>query len=205
MSDYGEYVVDRHLGGYFAGGDPDTFYPALWDWAIEEFQVQSMIDVGCGDGATLKFFAQKGIAVLGVDGMPQPDPRIMEHDYQTHGPFSISPGMACAPPSNGREWDARSWDLAWSCEFVEHVEEQHVQNFIATFKTAKVVMMTHAVPGQGGHHHVNCKDDRYWIDVMDAAGFTLDPRTETAREVSKANERPENYFAKSGLVFGRRS
>lgn len=202
MSEYGEYVTDRHLGGYFRGGDPDTFYPALWEWVINEFEIRSMIDVGCGDGAALNWFAQHGVAVLGVDGMPQPDPKIMEHDY-TLGGFRVSPGMACPPPADV-EWDPRSWDLAWSCEFVEHVEERFVPNFIQTFKTAKLVMMTHAVPGQGGHHHVNCQDDTYWAKVMDAAGFDLHHLTLIAREVSKANARPDNYFAKSGMVFARR-
>lgn len=181
------YVDERnpHLGGYIPGGDPATHFPDLWKWLVDERNVRSVIDIGCGEGLAMKHFQQLGCRVTGVDGVKQANHLILEHDY-THGPLSIRD----------------HFDLAWSCEFVEHVEEQYVPNFIATFKCANAVLMTHAEPGQPGHHHVNCQPASYWIDVMADAGFRFDEAfTQDARARAALNTYPINHFARSGLAF----
>jgi hypothetical protein len=66
------------------------------------------------------------------------------------------------------------YDLCWSAEFVEHVDECYRDNFLATFKSAHWLAMTHAVPGQGGHHHVNCQDQDYWMKVLTDNGFKIE-------------------------------
>jgi Methyltransferase domain len=171
-----------HLGGYLKGGDPGSFYPDLWKWALERFHVHSVIDVGCGEGHSLNWFREHGCEVLGVEGIEQPDPDIVQHDYTT-GPFR----------------PRRRFDLAWSCEFVEHVAWEHIPNFVATFRSANVLMMTHAT-GTGGHHHVNAQQSDYWIEVLDRAGFIYDEvLTQRARMFT-----PNGYFKDTGLVFRRR-
>jgi len=45
-------------------------------------------------------------------------------------------------------------DLVLCQEVVEHIEEKYLENLLDSFATGKYVLMTHAVPGQGGHHHV---------------------------------------------------
>lgn len=180
-------VTAGHLGGYVVGGDEATYYPDLWQWLIAELSLRSMIDVGCGEGHALKTFRRLECAVRGIDGIPQSDPDIFVHDYTT-GPYE--PGWA--------------FDLAWSCEFVEHVEEQYVPNFVATFQSARVVLLTHAAPGQGGHHHVNCRAADYWEGVMAAAGYWLDGElTDASRAVARRNPSPWNHYARAGLAFRR--
>lgn len=183
-------VIDDHLGGYITGGDPATFYPHLWEWFADDMGVRSVLDVGCGDGIALDYFEQFGVDVLGIDGIAQDDVRILQHDY------SIGPW----PPSG---WHHRSsFDLVWSCEFVEHVEEQHVPNFLETFRCGQLVAMTHATPGQGGHHHVNCRERSYWKRMLAAAGFEFDERlTGVAREKASLNPDRHNHFVRSGLIF----
>jgi len=45
--------------------------------------------------------------------------------------------------------------------------------------------MTHAIPGQGGHHHVNERYEKYWIDVLSSHGFVFDPEiTSKCRELA---------------------
>lgn len=176
-----------HLGGYVAGGDDATWYPELWTWLIHEHGVRSVIDVGCGDGQALRYFASEGCAALGVEGVPQHHERIVEHDY-TSGPF--------APDID--------FDLAWSCEFVEHVDEACVDNFLATFACARTVLMTHAEPGQDGHHHVNCQPAGYWIEKLNAIGYRLDDRlTLQTRTLARANPSLWNHYARSGMAFTR--
>ena len=187
MTKPGDMVTDGHLGGYIAGGDPDTTYPQLWAWLVASQGVRTVIDVGCGDGIAVQFFESLGCHVLGVDGMPQTHPSIVQHDY-TMGPLE----------TRSRQ---RS-DLAWSCEFVEHVEEQYVPNFLDTFRLADLVLITHAEPGQRGWHHVNCQPAAYWLDKLASIDYEWDRETTlVARARAAENRSPWNHFARSGLAF----
>ena len=170
------------LGGYFPQGDDGSYVPDVWDWALQRYKIRSMVDVGCGAGTALDWFEQHGCEVLGIDGLPPDDPRIIEHDY-TLRPLTVRP----------------SHDLAWCCEFVEHVEEQYIPNFIATFLNVRIVMMTHGLLWQDGHHHVNCQRPEYWIDVMRKAGFKL-----LGRDTIVSRDRAlQHYWKHSGLIFRR--
>lgn len=190
------FVMDGHLGGYVEGGDPNTTYPTLWNALIRDEMVQSVLDVGCGDGrGALSYFRDHGCAVQGIDGVPQPDIDVLQHDYTT-GPVRGFDGIIHPNPD---------WDLVWSAEFVEHVDERHVPNFLRDFARAPLVMFTHAVPGQAGYHHVNCRTSDYWIGVMAAIGYQLDGQlTAVARELA-LDDVPEetNYFARTGMAFRR--
>lgn len=182
----GTILAAGHLGGYHVGGDPLSTYPALWSWLVDDYGVRSVIDVGCGEGVAVRFFRERGCEVLGVDGIEQGDPDIYKHDY-TAGPFFTSPVVG------------QQADLAWCCEFVEHVEERYIPNFLATFACAELVLMSHAVPGQGGHHHVNCRDDDYWVGVLAGIGYQKDDSlTAVTRELAG-----EGYYTWSGLAFKR--
>ena len=91
------------------------------------------------------------------------------------------------------------FDLGWCCEVVEHVDERFVCNVLAAFRKCRYVAMTHAQPGQGGHHHVNCRPQEYWIEKMNCAGFTLLAReTEESRRFDGAG-----YWGRTGLIFER--
>lgn len=170
------------------GGDQATIYPQLWDWLVDELQVRSVVDVGCGEGFALKHFRERGCEVLGYDGIAQSDFDILEWDF-TEG----------APPRAG------SFDLAWCCEFVEHVEEQYLPNFLRVFDMAQLVAMTHASPGQGGYHHVNNQLPAYWKGALATLGFQYQHQlTMQARAQAAANENPYNHFLRSGLIFVRR-
>lgn len=180
-------VTDGHLGGYVVGGDAATYYPGLWDWLVSVWEVGSAIDVGCGEGHAVSWFRERGCEVLGVDGIEQDDKDIFTHDYTT-GPFQTD----------------EDYDLAWSCEFVEHVEERYVPNFLATFACARYVLMTHGEPGQPGWHHVNNQPDDYWKGALASVGYEFDAvLTAQARGFASMNTDPYNHFRRSGLAFRR--
>ena len=176
-----------HLGGYVPGGDEATVYPDLWKYLVKKLDVRSVLDVGCGDGQALRYFRQLGCTVRGVDGLPQEDPDIIQVDYQ-----------------KDRGARGPDVDLVWFCEFVEHVEERFIRNYLMTFKAGRYIAITHAEPGQPGHHHVNCKHPQYWIGVMAAIGYGFeDILTKCARIAASTNSSPWNHFKRSGLVFKR--
>lgn len=149
-----------HLGGCIISNDMATWAPQVWDDLIVSEKIKSVIDVGCGAGHSLKYFLDMGLHAIGVEGyQPAIDSSsvkdfIKVHDY-VDGVFSTND----------------IYDLAWCCEFVEHVEEEYSNNFMETFKKCKFVAMTHAQPGQPGYHHVNCQLPEYWIDRFKNIGF----------------------------------
>lgn len=182
----GEFVTDRHLGGYVAGGDPDTQYPDMWAWLVERESVRTVLDVGCGDGAAMRAFTDLGCHAFGIDGMAQEETYIATHDYTT-GPYPFITA------------DATEFDLVWSAEFVEHVEARYAANFLDSFARAPLVLMTHAQPGQPGHHHVNCQDSVYWQKLMYGNGYEVD-----AELTVQTRARAHGYYAATGIAFRRR-
>lgn len=184
----------QHLGGYGHGGDIHSWCPHLWTWAIEKFGIGSVLDIGCGEGHSTKFFKDKGCEVLGAEGSPQAirdsvvPGFVKQHDF-CDGPFR--PG--------------KTFDMVWSCEFVEHVEEKYVNNILEAFRSAgKVILLTHAVPGQSGHHHVNCQPNAYWIKHIENLGFDCRvDLTKEAKTVSLKDIPGVNFFIRTGLVFTR--
>jgi len=160
---------------------------------VDEQKVESVLDVGCGDGVAVDFFAGLGAHVLGIDGVAQENDRIIQHD------FTVGPVDWAAYPG----WD-EGVDLVWSCEFVEHVEEEYVPNFLESFRLGRLVLMTHADVGQPGYHHVNCRPAEYWIEALATIGYELASGiTDLTRAIARANSAPSNHYARSGLAFRR--
>jgi hypothetical protein len=168
-------TVKPWLGGNIKGGDSMTYFPEIWDFIIDHFEPKSICDVGCGEGHLIKYFHDRFFEVHGIDGMQEnkdnahPDVRdkIIVHDYTTgHGEIITS-------------------DMIISCEFVEHVDPKYTKNYLLQFYFCNTLIFTHAVPGQGGYHHVNCHDDDYWIEMIKALGFEfLLPLTIEARDMA---------------------
>jgi SAM-dependent methyltransferase len=148
-----------HLGGYIANGDANTYTPDIWGWLLLEYDIKSVMDIGCGTGVNMKWWKDMGCEVLGVEGHPDAISRrkcepVIKHDY-TAGPFQTG----------------KVFDLCLCTEFVEHVEQEYECNWFKTMQCAKRVLMSHAVPGQGGYHHVNEQTADYWVKRFDDEGF----------------------------------
>jgi len=150
--------ISKHLGG--CRSNKGTFVPLVWDKIIEMYNIKSVIDIGCGYAQSLSYFISKGLTGIGVEGWEYavqhskvPESIIM-HDYTL-----------------GKYIPEKEFDLGWSAEFVEHVDKEYIDNFMATFKKCKYVAMTHAFPRQRGFHHVNCQKSIYWIEIFKNNGF----------------------------------
>jgi hypothetical protein len=178
-------ICEGHLGGFIEGGDPMTWCPAVWQALLDQ-GVQSVVDVGCGPGFACEWFHERGCIVTGIDGSETAERsfrvplRFVRHDY-TAGPLVLAA------------------DLAWSCEFVEHVEERCVPHFMTTFSGCRTVAMTFAEPGQAGHHHVNCQPAEYWVARFAESGLRFDEATTMALRGLETG----THFAARGMVFRR--
>lgn len=182
---------EQHLGGNVPGGDALTFYPELWRWLVERFSVRTVLDIGCGEGHALAEFEKDGARAIGIEG------------HKANVSEAVNKGLKCILHdfTKGVAPLLEEFDLGWCCEFVEHVEEQFVENILTAFRQCRIIAMTHAQPGQGGHHHVNCQPANYWIDKLARIGFSLLPQeTESARKFY-----PNTYWAWTGMIFERNS
>ena len=158
---------EKHLGGYWnvknIWGDPGTWSPEIWNKIIKDYNIESVADIGCGLGYSCKYFSQKGLSVTGVEGGTNAinnsvfEGAIIKNDYTKSSAFN--------------SFEDKYFDLIWCCEFVEHVEESFMQNFLNDFKKGKYIAMTFAASGQEGYHHVNCQDEDYWIEIVEDLGF----------------------------------
>jgi hypothetical protein len=175
------------LPGHLGGHENETHIDeGALDYLINRFGVKSYLDVGCGPGGMVELAHSKGLKSLGIDGdftLTRPDSsRYVLHDF-TVGPAPVE-GL---------------WDLGWSCEFLEHVAAQYMDNYMDAFMKCKRIVITHAFPGQGGHHHVNEQDPNYWFHQFGKRGFLLD--MVTTDKIRTASTMAERYIRVSGMVF----
>jgi SAM-dependent methyltransferase len=181
---------DPALGGNIIGGDPQTYHPQLWTYLVDRFGIGSLLDVGCGEGHCVRHFVECGIRAVGFDGLKRNVEcavvPIILHDLRD-GPFHLPV------------------DLVHCCEVVEHIEERYLPNLLATLANGRAIAMTHAIPGQTGHHHVNCQPARYWIDRIEAMGYVLLPRETLEAKTRILAAANWTYFVRSGLLFERRA
>jgi len=178
----------EHLGGHANITHLD--HGAL-NWAIEKFNVKTMLDIGCGPGGMVKLANETGLDAKGVDGdhtlKRYDESKFIIHDFTT-GPVP----------------DLPKYDLGWSVEFLEHVYEKFMPNYMPSFQACKIMIVTYAPPGWPGHHHVNCQKEPYWYEKFAEYGLEYDPDlTAELRRVSTMNKNNKrNAFVKNrGLIF----
>lgn len=174
----------QHLGGHLNTTHIDE---GIIDWAINDLNAKTFLDIGCGPGGMVEYILSKGLFAFGVDGDPLVKRNLNEDNFLLHdfciGPLKIT----------------KQYDIAWSCEFVEHVDEKFIDNYMETFKSAKIVLMTFAPPGTRGHHHVNCQTESYWISMFKKRGFDFDQNFTSIAKNKSTMKR--DFFRKNGLVF----
>jgi SAM-dependent methyltransferase len=176
-----------HLGGNIKEGDPFTFSPGVWDYVINRFALGSILDLGSGMGYAAEYFFKKGIRVVAVDGM---DENVSNSVYPTVQIDLTKSAVRC------------NVDLVHCQEVVEHVDEKHLQNVLDSLSNGQFILMTHALPGQGGHHHVNLQPSEYWTAHLSRCGY-VQMIEDTARMRRIAAAEGAIYLAQSGLLFAR--
>lgn len=118
-----------------------------------------LIDLGCGDGKYLKAMKDVGLNVIGVDGHPDT--------------VELTGGLArvadLSEPLNPRP--QYPWVL--SLEVGEHIPVAFEQTYLDNvfLSAAHGVVLSWAVPGQGGAGHVNCQLNHYVVGQAQDRGF----------------------------------
>jgi SAM-dependent methyltransferase len=128
----------------------------------------SVIDVGCGNGLWLDAFAREGVARMrGVDGpwVPSDALRIPASSFRT---LDLS---HCPLPYRLAEPGER-FDLLLSLELLEHLPDSRAEAMVeAMCNLSDVLLVSAAVPHQGGTGHVNEQWPEWWHERFAARGF----------------------------------
>jgi 2-polyprenyl-3-methyl-5-hydroxy-6-metoxy-1,4-benzoquinol methylase len=181
-------ATEAHLGGNIREGDPFTFSPKAWDYAADRFAIKTILDLGSGLGYSSQYFFNRGKQVIAVDGLKE---NIEKAIYPTIE-FDLERG-----PVNCLV------DLVHCQEVVEHIDEKYLENLLQSLACGKFILMTHALPGQGGHHHVNEKPSEYWIGHM--ARYQCTVLEEDTKRIRKlAADDGALYLARTGMLFANK-
>ena len=182
----------EHLGGHLNRTNTDE---PLLRYVKDRFKIETMLDIGCGPGGMKEIANGMGIDWYGVDG----DTTVIENtDYSLVHDFTF-----------GEAKIDKTFDLIWCTEFLEHIEEKYVPNYMPLFEKGKMAVVTAAPPGWPGHHHVNCREESYWVDIFKNYGLRFNEQlTNEFKTISKMNPIAgyqmgdrKNFFKRAGMVF----
>lgn len=178
-----------HVGGNILEGDPSTFAPTVWDYLIQRFALESVMDLGSGMGYASQYFHKKGMKVLAIDGMIE---NCQKAVYPTiHLDLTLSKVVTHV-------------DLVHCQEVVEHIEERYLDNLLSSLACGKFILMTNALPGQGGYHHVNEQPTEYWINHM--RRYNCEVLVEDSNRIRKmASADGAVFLARTGLILANRA
>jgi len=191
MKGKNKYVTDDnalHLGGNKLNGDPCTFCPSSWQYIFDTYNVKTAIDLGSGLGYSAQWMQKTGITVTAVDGL----------DYNVENSLvpAIKHDLTKGPLQH------KTVDFVNCIEVVEHIEEEYVDNLMQSLTLGNFALITHAVPGQKGWHHVNCQPSSYWINKFKEKGFEL--LEDESKKIQKLAELDgAKHIARNGMLFKR--
>jgi methyltransferase family protein len=119
--------------------------------------INSVIDIGCGDGTWLSVFTQFGVKeTVGVDGA-----YVAPDELQ----FPAS-GFICHDLAT-RFHSERRYDLVLCLEVAEHLPAQSAADLVEGLTMlGDMVVFSAAVPGQEGTEHVNPQFPEYWAKLF---------------------------------------
>lgn len=188
--------LPSHLGGHMNKTHID--YGSV-RYMRANFGGENFLDIGCGPGGQLMAAQHEGYSLrVGVDGDYTLFPETDQFGFVPDYPHAVLIHDFCTGPTPYADGPV-DFDLGWTVEFVEHVEEQFIPNYMTTLARCRHVIMTHALPGQAGHHHVNCKNADYWKRVFNRYGLVYDENLTNA--VRNASTMRKPFIKRTGMVF----
>jgi hypothetical protein len=181
--------LHSHLGGNAVEGDPFTYAPSVWEYLVRRFAVDSVLDLGSGRGFSSHFFHKAGLKVIAVDGLAD---NVQNAVYPSIQVDLTQAKVNCRV------------DLVHCQEVVEHIDEKHLDNLLCSLACGRIIVMTNALPGQGGYHHVNEQPTEYWIGHLKR--FHCEVLVEDSNRIRALAARDNaGYLARTGLVFSNKS
>ena len=164
---------DRELAEYIAR----AYYP------------KKMADVGCGDGSYCKFFKGSNWPIVhGYEGTPEINSLGIYNDIMV-------------VDLTKRRYVDIDYDLVLCLEVGEHIPQKYEQVFIDNLceYVHKDLILSWAIPGQGGAGHFNEQPNEYVIKEFSKRGLAFD-RAQSEKLRGAASLR---WFVNTLMVYER--
>lgn len=143
---------------------------------------KAVLDVGCGLGQYGRYLTDQrsdlNVQWAGIDGSE-------DIEAYTRGFVKFADLTDGLP-----HFAQKPWDWVMSIEVAEHVPLKHEGSFLYNVVSwaREGVILSWAVPSQGGHFHVNCQPERYVDCMMDKLGFApMKMQRDAARSAVRTN------------------
>lgn len=179
--------------GYWECSNPDIykFDRPLADAIIAFLKSKgevSVLDLGCGNGDYTNHFLRNGIHARGCDGN--------SHTPEIAGAFCTVCDLTQPIGGGVADW-------VMSLEVAEHIPKKYEEAFLDNIDgmNRQGIILSWAIPGQGGHGHVNERPNDYVVDVMISRGYTLN--LGAIKALREASTLP--WFGGTIMVFERKS
>ena len=129
---------------------------------LESFDVETALDVGCGQAWWGSQLRRNGCRVTGIDGGYVTFPEENLDSFVAHD-------LGLPFPDVGR------FDLVVCLEVAEHLAESRADGFVAELcDAAPVVLFSAAIPHQSGAGHINCQWQSWWAEKFHENGYKGD-------------------------------
>jgi SAM-dependent methyltransferase len=187
----------------------DYFYDELYYVHVEEAAQKSaniiatdllkhmggktIIDVGCGTGALLEAFKNKGCDVHGLE--------------RSHAAIKYCKGRGVNVTEfdiNNDEYSPnRIFDIAISTEVAEHLPASSADKLIDLLcNLSGQIAFTATPPGGGGMCHINEQPNSYWISKFSRNGYKFDEKLSLKlKKEWKASNCVESWYYENIMIF----
>lgn len=145
---------------------------------------KKIIDYGCGNGAYVKYLSECGFEITGVEGdintVTQTD-KFIQQDLSQHF-----------------EEDGFN---SICFEVGEHLPAQYLKTFLDNLanNTKGTLILSWAIPGQEGYHHLSCRHNIWVINEMAKRKMNVNLKASLA--IREVIEERLNYFKNTLLIF----
>ncbi len=154
---------------FYVKRDMNTKYAAskIASIVYTYFDVDTVVDLGCGVGTWLNEFKKKGAgSVRGYDG-----------NYVNSKYLVIDQDEFISWDLNKKIIDEQKYDLAISLEVAEHLFPSRAKSFVKDLcSLSDVVLFSAAIPMQserGKNDHINERRLSYWIKLFRNEGYNI--------------------------------
>lgn len=149
-----------------------------------------VVDVGCGEGWFAKAFVDLGAFATGIDAARPSNCQV--DDFVE---WDLTRSLAYIP----LPIEALSADVVVCLEVAEHLPAERGPGLVSDLVAlAPTVVWSSAIPGQGGHQHINERWLSYWAGLFAERGYRADV---AVRERIWDDDRVEPWYRQNLVVF----
>lgn len=129
---------------------------------VKQYNIKTILDLGCGVGYILEGCYANGASVCGVDLSYEAAKKYIPADIESF----IHYADLTQPLKRGR------FGIAMSIETAEHLPEDKADAFVDNLINASdTILFTAAIVGQKGENHINTQPREYWIKKFEDKGY----------------------------------